>query len=55
MYQKPALLRFGTMRELTQAGCLGDTDGLLFEGTTATGSTPLSDEFATCFPAGRAS
>ena len=32
MYQKPALQRFGTFRDLTQAGCVGASDGFAVEG-----------------------
>jgi len=41
MYQKPTIARFGTFRDLTQAGCIGTTDGRSFEGSgTSVGSTP---------------
>jgi hypothetical protein len=42
MYQKPFVYRFGSFRDLTQAGCTGLTDGETFKGTTgpSVGSTP---------------
>ena len=41
MYQKPSLQRFGTFRDLTQAGCQGALDGRVVEGIgTSTGSQP---------------
>jgi hypothetical protein len=41
MYQKPTLQRFGTFRDLTQAGCQGALDGRTIEGIgTSTGSVP---------------
>lgn len=39
MYTKPQLDRFGTFRDLTQAGCQGALDGRIVEGVgTSTGS-----------------
>ena len=42
MYYKPSVRRFGTFRDLTQAGCNGLTDGETFKGTTgpSVGNTP---------------
>ncbi len=41
MYQKPSVSKFGTFRELTQAGCTGTSDGRTFEGAgVAVGSVP---------------
>ena len=39
-YQKPMVHRFGSFRELTQAGCAGAGDGFMFQGGVAVGSTP---------------
>ena len=39
-YEKPAIERFGTFRELTQAGCSGASDGATMLGGTSAGSTP---------------
>ena len=45
MYQTPQLERFGSFRELTMVGNLGDSDGFPVIGATATvsGSNVLSD------------
>lgn len=40
MYQKPMVERFGTFRELTQAGCSGGSDGAVQSGSVSIGSTP---------------
>jgi hypothetical protein len=41
MYTKPSVSRFGTFRDLTQAGCSGMSDGKTFEGSGASvGSVP---------------
>jgi hypothetical protein len=41
MYEKPRVQRFGTFRQLTQAGCTGMSDGRIWEGAgTAVGDTP---------------
>ena len=41
MYQKPSVQRFGTFRDLTQAGCSGMTDGETFRGSgPSVGSVP---------------
>jgi hypothetical protein len=41
MYEKPKLQRFGTFRDLTQAGCEGALDGRVVEGIgTSVGSQP---------------
>ena len=41
MYQKPSVEKFGTFRELTQAGCTGASDGKTFEGSgPSVGGTP---------------
>ena len=42
MYHTPTVRRFGTFRDLTQAGCGGMTDGETFKGTTgaSTGNAP---------------
>ncbi len=41
MYQKPTVERFGSFRELTQAGCTGTTDGATFMGSgPSVGSVP---------------
>jgi hypothetical protein len=41
MYETPRLVRFGTVRELTQAGCFGATDNFSMVGIgTSVGSTP---------------
>ncbi|CAA9347499.1 MAG: hypothetical protein AVDCRST_MAG40-2710 [uncultured Gemmatimonadaceae bacterium] len=41
MYTKPSIHKFGTFRELTQAGCSGMTDGETFKGSgPSTGDTP---------------
>jgi hypothetical protein len=57
MYQKPRMARFGTFRDLTQAGCTGTSDGRTFEGSGASvGSIPRVTNGTTdfCFtsPAG---
>ncbi len=41
-YSKPALTRFGSFRELTQAGCEGASDGHTVEGVVgiSTGREP---------------
>ena len=39
-YQKPAVERFGTFRDLTQAGCAGGSDGATLQGSVSIGSTP---------------
>lgn len=39
-YTKPVVERFGTFRELTQAGCSGASDGATLAGGTSVGSTP---------------
>ena len=33
MYQKPSVQKFGTFRDLTQAGCMGTSDGETFRGS----------------------
>ena len=33
MYSKPSVQKFGTFRELTQAGCTGTSDGQTFMGS----------------------
>ena len=59
MYQKPALQRFGTFRDLTQAGCVGASDGFAVEGIgTSTGARPTGnvgdgDNAQFCFVASR--
>jgi hypothetical protein len=41
MYETPKLTRFGTMRDLTQAGCAGSSDGFLNPaGDPADGTIP---------------
>ena len=41
MYEKPSVQRFGTFRDLTQAGCSGMSDGETFKGTgPSVGNTP---------------
>ena len=42
MYQKPSIARFGSFRDLTQAGCTGNSDGMTFNGVTgpSVGSEP---------------
>ena len=41
MYQKPSVERFGSFRDLTQAGCTGVSDGASFLGSgPSTGDTP---------------
>ena len=41
MYQSPTVVRFGSFRDLTQAGCSGTTDGMSFMGSgPSTGSVP---------------
>ena len=41
MYTKPSVQKFGSFRELTQAGCAGVSDGKTFEGSgPSTGNTP---------------
>lgn len=42
MYQKPYVQRFGSFRDLTQAGCTGVSDGETFKGVTgpSVGNTP---------------
>jgi hypothetical protein len=41
MYESPRLVRFGTVNELTQAGCYGATDNFTMVGIgTSVGSTP---------------
>ena len=49
MYHKPQLSRFGTFRDLTQAGCQGASDNVTFTGANgavgvATGTVPDTDE-----------
>ena len=39
-YSKPIVERFGSFRELTQAGCAGGSDGMTFQGGVSVGSTP---------------
>ncbi len=39
-YEKPAVERFGTFRDLTQAGCAGASDGMMQAGSVSVGSTP---------------
>ena len=39
-YEKPGVTRFGTFRELTQAGCVGGSDGFQFQGATSIGNAP---------------
>lgn len=42
MYHTPRVQRYGTFRDLTQAGCMGVSDGETYKGTTgpSTGNTP---------------
>ena len=44
MYQKPTIARFGSFRELTQAGCTGNSDNIAWTGPgpggTSVGDTP---------------
>jgi len=40
MYTKPMVQRFGSFRDLTQAGCRGVSDGAVFGNATADGTTP---------------
>ena len=41
MYTKPSVQKFGSFRELTQAGCAGTSDGKTFEGSgPSVGNTP---------------
>jgi hypothetical protein len=52
MYQKPKVLRFGTLRELTLLGCGGPSDGVGFEGATSVGNDgPILEDGTTlwCF------
>jgi hypothetical protein len=52
MYEKPAVMRFGTLRELTQAGCTGGSDGLFVPGIgTSIGNMPIVENGTTlvCF------
>ena len=39
-YEKPSVERFGTFRDLTQAGCTGGSDGAMMAGAVSIGSTP---------------
>ena len=43
MYQKPQLERFGTFRDVTQAGCVSASDNITVNGggATSVGSKPL--------------
>ena len=41
MYRRPTLFRFGTMRDLTRAGCFGPTDNFSLPNVgTSVGETP---------------
>ncbi len=44
MYGKPTVVRFGSFRELTRAGCSGSSDNITWTGPgpggTAVGDTP---------------
>ncbi len=41
MYEKPTVQKFGTFRDLTQAGCTGASDGATFMGSgTSVGDVP---------------
>ena len=58
MYTKPSVEKFGTFRELTQAGCTGSSDGRTFNGgDTSVGSTPRVTNGTTdfCFSSGAGS
>jgi hypothetical protein len=55
MYTKPSVQKFGSFRELTQAGCTGTSDGRTFEGSgPSVGSTPRVTNGTTdfCFSGG---
>ena len=55
MYQTPRVTRFGSFRNLTQAGCTGASDGKTFEGSgPSVGDTPRVTGSTTdyCFTAG---
>ena len=41
MYQKPAVVRLGTFRQLTQLGCTGGSDNQSVLGATSIGSTKV--------------
>ena len=50
MYQKPTVERFGSFRDLTQAGCSGTTDGMTFMGSgPSVGSVPRTTNGTTDF------
>ena len=51
MYQQPTVQRFGTFRDLTQAGCSGMTDGETFKGVTgpSVGNVPRVTDGTTDF------
>jgi len=40
MYASPRLTRFGSMQELTLAGCSGSSDGAVIGDTTSIGNVP---------------
>jgi hypothetical protein len=40
VYRKPALVRYGTIEQLTQAGCFGENDNVSFAGADSPGSQP---------------
>jgi hypothetical protein len=39
-YRKPTLLRYGTIEQLTRAGCFGENDNVSFAGADSPGSRP---------------
>jgi hypothetical protein len=55
MYQKPTVQKFGTFRDLTQAGCTGESDGQSYMGSgTSVGDVPRVTNGTTdfCFTGG---
>ena len=55
MYQKPTVQKFGTFRNLTQAGCTGESDGQTYMGSgPSVGNVPRVTNGTTdfCFTGG---
>ena len=52
MYQKPRVERFGTFRELTQAGFTGNCDGYTVSSNTTGNSTDGNNLYGATGPCG---
>jgi hypothetical protein len=57
MYEKPRVVKFGTFRSLTLAGCGAPSDGRTFEGGTSVGNDgpridPTAGTYDYCFVSG---